>query len=56
MLLRNFIPYRSGATAIEYALIAALIAIGLILGLRLLSGNLSASLNNTSQKIEDATD
>lgn len=56
MLLRNFITGKSGATAIEYALIAGLIAIGLVLGLRLLSDNLGASVNNTSQKIENATE
>lgn len=42
-LLKSFIESDSGATAIEYALIAAVVGIGIITAL----GNVKNELNNT---------
>jgi len=47
---KRFVKDESGATAIEYALIAALIAIAIIGGLQALSGQ----LNTTFGEVEDA--
>ena len=41
--VRRFIKNESGATAIEYGLIAAIVGVGLVAGL----GNLKSSLNTT---------
>jgi pilus assembly protein Flp/PilA len=43
-----------GATAIEYGLIAALIAIGCIAAVRALGAGNNSSWGNTSSKISDA--
>jgi pilus assembly protein Flp/PilA len=45
-----------GATAIEYALIAALIAVGALAGMSALGGGLNGSWGNTAQKVTDAMD
>ncbi len=42
-LVRRFIKNESGATAIEYGLIAAIVGVGLVAGL----GTLKTSLNTT---------
>jgi pilus assembly protein Flp/PilA len=42
---------KSGVTAIEYGLIAALIAIVIVGGVRLIGTNLSLVLNNVASKI-----
>ncbi len=42
-LLKSFIESDSGATAIEYALIAAVVGIGIVVAL----GNVKNELNNT---------
>lgn len=42
---------RSGVTAIEYGLIAALIAIVIVGGIRLIGTNLSLVFNNVAAKI-----
>lgn len=44
-LIRNFKKDESGATAIEYGLIAALVAVGLILVLGALQGSLTGIFN-----------
>ncbi len=44
-LLKSFVKSESGATAIEYALIAAVVGIGIIVAL----GNVKNELNNTFQ-------
>ena len=44
-LLKSFVKSESGATAIEYALIAAVVGIGNIVAL----GNVKNELNNTFQ-------
>jgi pilus assembly protein Flp/PilA len=45
-----------GATAIEYGLIAALIAVGALAGMSALGGGLGSSWGNTAQKVTDAMD
>jgi pilus assembly protein Flp/PilA len=42
-LINRFVKDESGATAIEYGLIAALIAVAIIAALRLVGTNLSAT-------------
>lgn len=46
-LLRRFLANESGATAIEYGLIAAIVGVGLIAAL----GTLKTDLNNTFGKV-----
>jgi pilus assembly protein Flp/PilA len=50
MKIRKIIKNQAGATAIEYGLIAALIAVVLITVLGLLGGN----VNNTFRKVSNA--
>jgi pilus assembly protein Flp/PilA len=47
----KFIDDESGATAIEYGLIAALIAVGIIAAATTLGGGLSTLFNNISTKL-----
>jgi len=47
-ILRNLIGDESGATAIEYGLIAALIAVALIATIRTLGTNLSSTFTSVS--------
>jgi pilus assembly protein Flp/PilA len=49
--IANFINDESGATAIEYGLIAALIAVAIIVAATALGGNLSALFNKISTKL-----
>ncbi len=49
--LLKFVRSESGATAIEYGLIAALIAVVLIAGLTLVGGDLNNMFNNIASKI-----
>jgi pilus assembly protein Flp/PilA len=50
-LLKSFRKNTSGATAIEYGLIAALIAMVLIPSMTLLGNNLSSTFLNISGKV-----
>lgn len=52
--LRRFRSDESGATAIEYGLIAALIAVGAIIAMTSFGGNLGALFNTVSTKAGDA--
>ena len=52
---KNFVQDESGATAIEYGLIAALIAIGIIAAATTLGGSLSALFGRISTKLNGAT-
>jgi pilus assembly protein Flp/PilA len=51
--LRNLINDETGATAIEYGLIAALIAVGLVAGVTTLSGALETTFNDVSNTLEN---
>lgn len=50
----SFLEDESGATAIEYGLIAALIAVALIGGLNAMSGSISGLFTGTDSEIERA--
>lgn len=52
--VKNFIADESGATAIEYGLIAALIAVGIIAAGGLLGNTLSNQFNNIASEVETA--
>lgn len=45
----------SGATAIEYGLIAALIAVGVIAGANALSGSITTAFTDLGTTLENAT-
>ena len=53
-LMSKFIKDESGATAIEYGLIAALIAVALIGGASAIGGSLGTKFNTISTEINDA--
>ena len=50
-LVSRFIKDESGATAIEYGLIAALIAVGIIAALTTLGGNLQGTFGNVANAL-----
>lgn len=50
-MFTNFINDENGATAIEYGLIAALVAVGLIVALSVLGNNLSSQFNYVGKTI-----
>jgi pilus assembly protein Flp/PilA len=52
---RRFAQDESGATAIEYGLIAALIAVAIIAALNLLAGNLKNTFNYVGTQLAGAT-
>ena len=51
--LRVFAKDESGATAIEYGLIAALVAVAAILGMQALGTQLNATFNTVAGELED---
>jgi pilus assembly protein Flp/PilA len=51
----RFLKDESGATAIEYGLIAALIAVGIIAAATLLGGNLAGLFEGIADRLEDET-
>jgi pilus assembly protein Flp/PilA len=53
-IVRRFACDDRGATAIEYGLIAALIAIGALGGMSALGGGLAGSWSNTAEKAATA--
>ena len=53
--LSRFLRDESGATAIEYGLIAALIAVGIIAAATALGGSLSSLFTRISTKLDSAT-
>ena len=53
-LVTRFMNDESGATAIEYGLIAALISIGIIAGATSLGGNISNRFNTISNTVSNA--
>jgi pilus assembly protein Flp/PilA len=52
--VQNFIHDESGATAIEYGLIAALVSVAAIVALQALGGSLSSIFQVVSSKLSDA--
>ncbi len=54
-LVKNFVRDESGATAIEYALVAALIAVVIIAGARLIGQRASTTFNNIASDINTTT-
>jgi pilus assembly protein Flp/PilA len=53
-LMSRFVGDTRGATSIEYGLIALLVAVGLLAGLRALGAGNSSSWGDTSSKITGA--
>ena len=53
--IRNFIKNSKGATAIEYGLIAALIAVAAIAAMQGLGNSLNKTFNNVSTKLNSST-
>ena len=51
-ILSRFVKDQSGATAIEYGLIAALVSIAIIGGLTALGTKLSSNFNNVSAQLK----
>lgn len=49
--IKRFLRDEDGATAIEYGLIVALIALGIIVGLRAIGEDLSTVFNNIATEI-----
>jgi len=52
----NLLRDEAGATAIEYGLIAALIAVAAIAAMQSLGGNLRDTFNNVSDELEAGTE
>ena len=52
---KQFVADESGATAIEYGLIAALIAVAIIAALNALSSNLQNTFNHVGNQLSSAT-
>ena len=50
-LARRFIKNESGATAIEYGLIAAIVGVGLVAGLSTLKTNLNTTFGTVGTKL-----
>lgn len=53
-ILLRFARDTRGTTAIEYGLIAVLVAVGMLVGLKALGDGNTSSWGNTSSKITDA--
>ncbi len=54
--IKNFIADESGATAIEYGLIAALIAVAAITAMQSLGSELSTTFNTVQSKMAEGND
>jgi len=54
-LLKNFYNDESGATAIEYGLIAALIAVAIMVGAGALGTNINEKFTDIAAKIKNPT-
>ena len=51
-LISNFVADESGATAIEYALLASLISVGIITAATTLGSNIGKTFNNVSAQMK----
>ena len=54
MLIKRILQDESGATAIEYGLIAALIAVAIIASLQAVGNNLSSTFGTVSTSLSNA--
>lgn len=54
-ILSRFVKDESGATAIEYGLIAAIVGVGIIAGLDLLQKALDGIFTDVAEKLENPT-
>jgi len=54
-MLRKFFSDESGATAIEYSLIATLVSLAIMGGVGLIADNVAAMFQNTSEGYSNAT-
>jgi len=54
-MIMNFLKEEEGVTAIEYALIAALVAVAGIVGWNLLGGAINQQATDLSETIKDPT-
>ena len=54
-LARRFARDTSGATAIEYGLIAAMIAIGSLVGMVAMGGGVTATWTNIATRVSEVT-
>lgn len=54
-MLRKFFSDESGATAIEYSLIATLISLAIMGGMGLIADNVAAMFQKTSEGYDNAT-
>lgn len=50
-ILKNLLRSETGATAIEYGLIAALIAVAAVAAMTTVGGNLSSTFNNVATQL-----
>jgi pilus assembly protein Flp/PilA len=55
LFIRKLVRNKKGATAIEYGLIAALIAVAAIAAMRGLGGQLKSTFNTTSSSMASGT-
>ena len=53
-LIKRFLTKENGVTAIEYALIAALVAVVLIVGARMLGTSLNSHYSDIATKVSEA--
>ena len=53
-MLKQFLDDESGATAIEYVLIAAIISVVIIVGAKFLEQSINSSFEDTADKIGSA--
>jgi len=53
-IFSRFVKDESGATAIEYGLIAAIVGVGIIVGLNQLQTALDGTLNNVATQLNNA--
>ncbi len=53
--MRRFIADRSGATAIEYAVLAAMISLAIVAAIGTLGDTLHGSYDDTAAKVQAAT-
>ena len=53
-MLRRFLNDESGATAIEYGLLAALIAIGILAGITAVGDNMATMFDDTAGTLKNA--